>query len=282
MAFLLDQVLDALLDTLKLMPLLFLTYLLMEWLEHASGDRIPKLIQKSGRFGPLIGAVFGVVPQCGFAGAMAGLFAGGVVSTGTLLAVFLSTSDEMLPILISEKVSFRTILPIIGIKLAVAVVAGFAVDLLWKRRNAPHIHDFCEQEHCDCEDGIWFSALKHTFKVAGFILLITLVLNITIGFVGEDTLSSLFSSLPVVGELAAGLIGLIPNCASSVLLTEIYLSGGIGLGALISGLSVNAGLGLLVLFRTNRRAKQNLGIVALLYAVGVIAGVLVSLTGLTL
>lgn len=277
---------DALIDSVKLLPFLFVTYLVMEILEHQTGSKVQNRIRTAGKFGPVWGGLLGVMPQCGFSAAASSLYAGRVITVGTLLAIYLSTSDEMLPILISESVPVATILKLLGTKVLIAVVSGLVVELVYvkvlkRQEKDMDIHVVCEEEHCHCEDGALVSAIKHTIKIFVYILLISLVLNMVIEFIGEDTLASLFSSMPVVGELIAALVGLIPNCASSVVITELYLDGIIGVGAMMAGLLVNAGVGILVLLRLNRDIKQNAGIIGALYGLGVFWGVVIELLGIT-
>ena len=272
-------------ESAKLLPFLFLTYLLMELLEHKTGSGARNRIKTAGRFGPVWGGLLGVVPQCGFSAAASSLYAGRVITLGTLMAVYLSTSDEMLPILISEAVPVATIVKILAAKVVIAVVSGLLIEFLYvkvlkKREKDMDIHVVCEEEHCRCEDGIFRSVLKHTLRIFFYILLISLVLNFIIESIGEDALAAVFTGMPVIGEAAAALVGLIPNCASSVVITELYLDGIIGTGAMMSGLLVNAGVGVLVLFRLNRDWKQNAGIVAALYGLGVFWGVLIELLGI--
>lgn len=281
----LDILLDTTIDSVKLLPFLFLTYLLMEILEHRTGSKAQNRIKTAGKFGPLWGGILGVIPQCGFSAAASSLYAGRVITVGTLLAIYLSTSDEMLPILISESVAGWTIVKILVVKVGIAIISGLAVELLYvkvmkKKEKEMDIHTVCEEEHCRCEDGIWLSAVKHTVKIFFYIFVISLVLNMIIGMVGEDTLANLFSGVPVVGEMIAALVGMIPNCASSVVITELYLDGIIGAGAMMSGLLVNAGIGILVLFRLNRDTKQNLGILGALYGIGVFWGILIEAAGI--
>lgn len=277
---------DALIDSVKLLPFLFVTYLVMEILEHQTGSKVQNRIRTAGKFGPVWGGLLGIMPQCGFSAAASSLYAGRVITVGTLLAIYLSTSDEMLPILISESVPVATILKLLGTKVLIAVVSGLVVELVYvkvlkRQEKDMDIHVVCEEEHCHCEDGALVSAIKHTIKIFVYILLISLVLNMVIEFIGEDTLASLFSSMPVVGELIAALVGLIPNCASSVVITELYLDGIIGAGAMMAGLLVNAGVGILVLLRLNRDIKQNAGIIGALYGLGVFWGVVIELLGIT-
>lgn len=272
-------------DSVKLLPFLFLTYLLMELLEHTTGGKVQNKIKNAGKVGPLWGGLLGIMPQCGFSAAASSLYAGRVITVGTLLAVFLSTSDEMLPIFISEAVAPATIVKILAAKVCIAIISGFLAELVYvnvfkKKEKDMDIHVVCEEEHCSCEDGVLKSALKHTLKIFVYILLITFILTLVIEMIGEDHLAVVFQNIPVVGEMIAALVGLIPNCASSVVITELYLSGIIGAGAMMSGLLVNAGVGLLVLFRLNRNWKQNAGIMAALYGFGVVWGVIIELFGI--
>lgn len=275
----------SLLDSIKLLPFLFLTYLLMELLEHKTGGKARERIKNAGKVGPLWGGLLGVMPQCGFSAAASSLYAGRVITVGTLMAIYLSTSDEMLPILISESVPAVTIIKILVTKVVIACVSGFIVEAVYvgffhKKEKEMDIHVVCEEEHCSCEDGVLKSAVKHTLKIFFYILLITVILNLIIHGIGEDTLAGIFTSIPVVGQLAAALVGLIPNCASSVVITELYLGGIISAGAMMSGLLVNAGVGVLILFRLNRDVKQNAGIIAALYGLGVFWGIFLDLFGI--
>ena len=268
----------ALKDGVALVPFLFLTYLAMEWLEHKAGNKVNALVSKSGKFGPLAGGVLGVVPQCGFSAAASNFYAGRVITMGTLIAIYLSTSDEMLPILISEKVDPLLILRILLTKILIGMIAGFVIDLVVKKKQPEqgHIHEICEHEHCDCQKGIFRSALIHTLKITVFILLIGFLLEMIFEVVGEDALGALILNRPFLGPILAGIVGLIPNCGSSVAITELYLANALGFGAMLAGLLVNAGVGLLVLFKVNHSVKENLTILGLLYGIGVLAGIVIS------
>lgn len=279
-----DAILDSLIDTVKLIPFLLITYIIMEFIEHKTSHKTKDAIKKSGHFGPLIGGILGVVPQCGFSAAASSLYSARIITLGTLIAVFLSTSDEMLPILISEAVDVRIILSILGIKLVIAVVVGFIIDLFFRKRfetseDEPEIKDLCEHEHCHCEHGIFKSALKHTINITLYIFIISLVLNIIIYFIGENNLAHILNSTPVIGPIIAALVGLIPNCASSVIITQLYLSNVLNFATMIAGLLVNTGVGLLILFRTNKDLKENIKITVLLFAIGVIFGIIFDLIG---
>lgn len=269
----------ALEDTIKLLPLLFLTYLLMEYLEHHAGGRLNRMLSAAKKGGPFFGALFGLIPQCGFAGAASNLYAGGTITMGTLLAVFLATSDEMLPILISTRMPAWQILTILGIKLVCGMAVGFFVDFMVRRQNRQHsrdIHDFCEQENCSCEGGIFMSALRHTVKITLVILVAVAVLNVVFELVPREEVAQI-CNIPVLGEMLMALIGLMPNCAASILITDLYVEGVIHAGPMLSGLLANAGVGLLVLFRVNKKGKENLTIAGILVASAVVLGILLGL-----
>lgn len=264
-----------LIDTVKLMPFLFLTYLVMEYLEHKSEDKVNMWVRKSGKLGPVIGSLLGIVPQCGFSAAASNLYAGRVISVGTLFAIYLSTSDEMLPILLSEKAPVRVILPVLLAKAVVGMAAGFLIDLLYRKRGEEHIHihEIWENEHCHCERGILRSAFSHTLQITFFIFLVGFVLELVLGVIGEEYLQRLILDRPVAGPVLAGIVGLIPNCAASVVVTQLYLQGIIGMGSLLAGLLTGSGVGLLVLFKVNHNNKENFRILGLLYIIGVIVGI---------
>ena len=268
--------LHGLLDTLKIIPFLFLTYLLMEFIEPRAGEKAESFMKRAGRFAPALGGALGIIPQCGFSAAAANLYAGRVVSVGTLVAVFLSTSDEMLPIMISGKISGGRIALILLYKAVAAILAGFAVDLtlrLLRRESEPiNIDAICDEDNCHCERGIWYSALHHTATISLFILLITWVLNLLIHFVGEDALASVMYNRPFVSHLIAAVLGLIPNCAVSVALTKLCTGGLITVGTMLSGLFSGAGVGILVLFRVNKRPKENFAIIGVVLLCAVAFG----------
>lgn len=282
----LEVIEDAVIDGIKILPFLFITYLIMEYIEHKTNQKTKDIIKKSGKFGPFIGSILGIFPQCGFSVSATNLYAARVITLGTLIAVYLSTSDEMLPIFISESVPVITILKILGIKLIIGMIAGFIIDFVLRIKNKNKqdenkIIDICEKEHCHCEHGIIKSAIKHTLHIFVFILLVTLIINIAIYFIGEETIAGVLSGIPILGPIVAGIIGLIPNCAASVIITQLYLENVISVATMISGLLVGAGVGLLVLFKMNKGIKENLKIVGLLYGIGVISGILIELIGIT-
>ena len=282
-----DILQDTIIDTIKLIPFLFLTYLLMEYLEHKTKQKNRETIKKSGHLGPLFGAILGVIPQCGFSVSATNLYAARVITLGTLISVYLSTSDEMLPILISEGTSLDVTFKILAIKLAIGMIFGFLIDFIIRIKNKGNfekeeIVDLCEKEHCHCEHGIFKSALKHTVNILIFIFIITLLINIIIYFIGEDNISRVMLNRPILGPIISGLIGLIPNCAASVIITQMYLQNIISAGAMISGLLVGAGIGLAVLFKTNKSIKESIQITLILYFISVVSGIFLEFIGLTI
>lgn len=282
----LDVLMDALADSLKLIPFLFVTYLLMGLLEHATSDKAHKLIKKAGKFGPLWGSIIGVIPQCGFSASASYFYVGRVITLGTLISIYMSTSDEMLPILLAEKdVSGSTIIKILLFKVLIGMISGFLIEILFgwmtRRKKVPKEFELDDMHgHC-CSGGVLIDAVGHTLRVFIFVLLISLVIGTAIYFVGEHNLYLIFSDIPVLGEAVAGLVGLIPNCAASVVITQLYIDGIIGEGPMMSGLLVSAGVGLLVLFKENKHVRENWIIVALLYIVSVAWGVVIEVLGIT-
>ena len=350
----LDALIDAGLDSLKLLPFLFATYLFMEWLEHGAGERFERAIAKAGKAGPLIGALLGVVPQCGFSGAAATLYAGRVVTLGTLVSVFLVTSDEMLPVMLSQHVELGLIAKVLGIKVIAGMLVGFGLDAALRSMGREHvglgsahlheghsgndIRQLCAQEGCDCAEGcdcnscerfheleerlacelahghehdhehdhghdhdhghgccghdhghehaggakwghLCLAALRHSLQITVFVFIICLLLNLVVEAGLEDAIAGLASSA-VAGSAVAAVVGLIPNCAVSVALTQLYLDGVLAGGAMMSGLLVNAGVGLIVLLRTNNDSRENLRICGLMLCVGIIFGLAVEFLGI--
>lgn len=281
------SVLHTLIDTAKIVPFLFLTYLLMEFLEHKAGGAPERWLRTSGKIGPLVGGALGVLPQCGFSAAATGFYTGRMITTGTLIAVYLSTSDEMLPILLSSGAPIPTVLKLLATKLIIGVAAGFVIDGITRlivratgKEQEPQIEELCERENCDCGDRFVLSALKHTAYITIFLLIFTFALTLGIELIGEENIQSVVLDRPVLGSLLAGLVGLIPNCASSVALTSLFVDGVLSSGALLSGLMVNAGVGLAILFRNNRPVRDSLRVVAILFGISVVCGILIDLTPL--
>lgn len=284
MELFLDALKDTLFDTLRLFPFLLLTYVLMEYMEHHTGQKSFQWLKKSGKLGPLIGGAAGLLPQCGFSAAAANLYAGRVITTGTLLAVFLSTSDEMLPVMLSEKIDVKVIVLVLVTKLVVGITSGVLVDLiahLMKKEDEHiHIHEMCEQEHCHCENGVFKSAFIHTIKVTLFIFVLSLALNYFMVYIGSAGIEyvTIGESFSVI--VLASLLGLIPNCAVSVALTQLYVAGMLSLGALMAGLLVGAGIGVMVLVRVNKPFKDTIKIVFLLWVIGLLVGCLIKVFGI--
>ena len=309
---LVDVIAESVLDTLELVPFLFVTYLAMEALEHSTGGRMQGLVARAGHAGPVVGALLGAIPQCGFSAMAATLFSGGVVTVGTLVAVILSTSDEMVPVFLAHQEPVGRLLSIMLLKVVVGIIVGLLLDaVLHAVRHVgnpkPHIHDLCERARCHCEDeegeedalseqasgdathahhhghGHWAivrSAAVHTVQVTGFILLVTFLFGLLIEVMGGDELALLLGSHPVRATFLAALVGLIPNCGASVAITELYLDGVLGAGPMVAGLLASGGVGLLVLFRTNNNVRQNIAIMAFVYVVGVVVGLIVSASGI--
>ena len=279
-----DVLLDSVWDTLNLVPFLFVAYLVLEYVEHHSEEKMLRLITKSNRFGPLVGSLLGLFPHCGFSAMASSFYATRVITLGTLFSVYLSTSDEMVPIFLSEGVSAGLIFQVLFVKFVVGMVFGFLVDFMFRCRkrlqDGLKIHEFCDCSHCCCDDGIVYSAVKHTTKISVWIFLITFVLSLGINFVGEDALKFLFSGNVFLASCVTTLVGLIPNCASSVVLSKLYIENIITMPSLVSGLLVGAGLGLIVLFKMNRNIKENFAILGGLYIIAVLSSVILQMIGI--
>lgn len=283
-----DSLIDTIKDTVTLIPFLFITYLVMEWLEDKTEDQSVAMLSRINKFSHLLGAGIGLIPQCGFSAGAASLYSGGVITAGTLIAVFLSTSDEMIPIFVSSSVAPASIGRILAAKFVIALISGIVVDtashvIRYGFHVDKHIHDLCERDHCGCEDeegSIVHSAFVHTLKITGFIFVISLALSLLMGFAGKETIASLLTGAPLLGTAFTGIIGLIPNCAASVVITQMYLEGLLTSGQLMAGLLVGAGVGLLVLFRTNNHPKENIAITAVLLALGICWGVVIDILGI--
>lgn len=286
-----DVLLDTLLDAAKLIPFLYLTYLLLEFIEHRAKEQTEALMKKAGKWGPFLGGALGAVPQCGFSASMSNLYAENIISMGTLVAVFLSTSDEMLPIMIfgisSGDIRAWSVVKILLVKILLGVVVGFIVDgvarLCSKKEKNIDIESLCHDDHCGCEEGnIFLSAFIHTLKILAFILVVSFALNTVIYFIGEDALGNFISSLPVVvGPLATALVGLVPNCASSIVITQLYMSGVISAGSMLAGLLSGSGIGLLILFRVNKNMKSNFAVLGIVYGSGAVIGIICDLLKVT-
>lgn len=265
-----------LLDTINLLPFLLIAFFIIELIEHKFSKKTQKLISKSGNFGPIIGSLLGLFPQCGFSVIATNLYITRIISLGTLISIYLSTSDEMLPILLSEKAPLNIIISILIIKFVVGFTAGCIIDLLIsKKKNIKEeVSKICESEHCDCEHGIIKSTIIHTLKTIIFIYIATFIVNVLFHYVGEQYISKLFMKNSLIAPFITSLIGLIPNCAASITLTELFLKGAISFGAMISGLLTGSGISILVLFKSNKNIKENLKILLTIYLIGVAIGII--------
>lgn len=273
-----EIIIETLVDTLKLVPFLLITFLLIEIIEHKINNK--KLITKSGKFGPFIGSILGAFPQCGFSASITNLYATRIVTLGTLIAVYLSTSDEMLPIMLSHNVEISTITKIILIKVLVGMISGFIIDFILRKKEQVKIEELCEHEHCHCEHSILLSSLKHTFNIVSFILIISFILNIGFEYFGEEAISKIFLKNNILSSFISSFIGLIPNCASSVIITELYLNNTITFGSCMAGLLTGSGIGILILFKTNKNIKENIQILFTIYGIGVVSGIIIDLIGM--
>lgn len=286
---LLHVIVETLVDSFKMLPFLFVSYLIIEWVEHKSSDKLKKILSKSGKYGPAAGAALGLVPQCGFSVTASNLYSGRVITLGTLIAVYLSTSDEAIPVILSHPDRMIELVKILAVKFIIAFVAGMLIDFVMKKFEIKkesenekieevheHMHEVCS--HCHCENkGILRPAIKHTLGIFVFIFIVSFIMHIAVHAIGEDNLSKVLMQGSIFQPFVAGLIGLIPNCASSVLLTELYLAGSISFGAIIAGLATGAGIGIAVLFKSNHHQKENLKILGLLYVLGVFSGIVIQI-----
>lgn len=273
MELILDILLDTFEDTLKIIPFLFFIYLLLEWMEQEAGHKMEHFLEKHRNLNPLAGTIFGLLPSCGFAGAASSLYATGVISAGTLVAVYLASSDEMLSIMLSMQAPFSKIWPILLIKLIAGITCGYLFDLVSRHRNI-NVNEFCEAEHDDHSHGILYSSIMHTIQVTIWLFIITFVFNGLVALIGEDTLYNFIVTHPNKSVLVSSLVGMIPSCASSILLTTMYLEGVVTFPAVCAGLLVNAGSGMLILWRVNRNFKDNLIIFFSTWMCGLVIGFL--------
>lgn len=275
-----DVIIDTISDSFKLLPFLFVAFLIIEFTEHKLSNKSKDTIQKAGKFGPVIGSLLGILPQCGFSVLATNLYVTRIISFGTLIAVYLSTSDEMLPIMLAEHASLSLILQILFIKLIVGIIFGFIIDLFFTKNDKKINYHICESEHCNCEHGLIKSSLIHTLKTFIFIFIITFALNTAFYFLGEEFLKNVLAQNNWFTPFITSLVGLIPNCAASVIITELYLNGIIALAPVVSGLLTGSGVALLILFKANKDVKENLKIVILLYTIGVLTGLFIEFLSL--
>lgn len=277
-----EVILDTIIDSLKLIPFLLVAFLIIELLEHKLNNKTKNILTKSKKIGPIIGSLLGVIPQCGFSVMATNLYITRIITLGTLISIYLSTSDEMLIIMISEKVEISLILKILLIKIFFGIVYGLIIDKIInkKKKDKETNYELCDEEHCDCNHSILLSAIKHTLHITLFIFIITLIINTIFTLLGDNYLSKILLNNSILSPFITSLIGLIPNCAASVILTELYLNSTISLGALIGGLLTSSGSSLLVLIKNNKNQKENLSIILLLYTLGILSGIIIELISL--
>lgn len=274
----LEVIQDTLFDTIKLLPFLFVAFLIIEFIEHKLSNKQENIISKSGKLGPIVGALLGAVPQCGFSVLATNLYVTRIISLGSLISIYLSTSDELIPLMISHNAPLTKILSIVSIKVVIGIISGFLIDL-FIRKTTKSDFVLCEDEDCDCDHSIIKSSLIHTLKIAFFILIITFLINILFHFVDLSFLESALKNNKILTPFIASLIGLIPNCASSVMISELYLNNLISLGTTLSGLLTGSGVAIMVLVRKNKNISENLFIIGLIYIIGVIWGLLFNFMG---
>lgn len=282
----LDIITETIADSIKILPFLFLSYLLIEYIEHKSSQKLQKALSTSGKYSKVAGGLLGILPQCGFSAVAANLFSGRLITIGTLISVFLATSDELIPIMISHPEMTKDLVIILIVKLLIAIIAGSIIDgVLNKRKKKEskydehemheHVHEICKD--CDCEHGMIKSTIRHTLSIFFFLLIITFGINLIVEFIGEENFSKIILSGSIFQPFVASIIGLIPNCAASVLLSSLYIEGTLSLGSIIAGLSTGAGVGSIILFKTNKNIKENLKILGLVYIIGAVCGIIIDI-----
>lgn len=274
----LEVIKDTLLDTVKLLPFLFVAFLIIEFIEHKLSNKQENIISKSGKLGPIIGSLLGAVPQCGFSVLATNLYVTRIISLGSLISIYLSTSDELIPLMISHNAPITKILSIVSIKVVIGIISGFLIDL-FIRKTTKSDFVLCEDEDCDCDHSIIKSSLIHTLKISFFILIITFLINVLFHYADLSFLESALKNNKIITPFIASLIGLIPNCASSVMISELYLNNLISLGTTLSGLLTGSGVAIMVLIRKNKNISENIFIIGLIYVIGVIWGLLFNFIG---
>ena len=268
----------ALLDTVRMVPFLLAAFLILEAVEHYSNQYMNRVLGKVGKAGPVVGALFGCVPQCGFSVAAANLYSGGVITLGTLLTVFLSTSDEAVLILLGHPGSGRVIGQMLLGKVLIGILFGYLTDLvLRKKKEEKHIEELCRSCGCSDHGGIVKPALRHTIRLTVYILVFTFVLTLLLEWIGTEALTAVLGKDAWFQPLVTAFLGLIPNCASSILITELYLAGGLSFASAMAGLCAGAGVGMAVLFRANHPMKENFAILGLLYGASASTGLLLEI-----
>jgi len=278
-----DIILDTIKDSLRLIPFLFIAFLIIELIEHKLSKKSKKIIGSSKHYGPLAGSLLGMFPQCGFSVMATNLYVTRIISLGTLIAIYLSTSDEMLPILLSHKTDISIIIKILLIKFGVGVISGFFIDVaLRNKEETKETYEICDHDHCHCnKNNILMSSIKHTLSTILFIFIISFILNILMSYVSEEQLAKIFLKNNIFAPFLSSLIGLIPNCASSVMITELYLKEVLTLGTAVAGLLTGSGVAILVLFKSNKNIKENIKILLLVYFIGSLSGIILNILSIS-
>ena len=278
----LHLILHTLIDTAKIVPFLYVAFLIIEYIEHKILNKNIKLLGNSKKYGPLTGGILGMIPQCGFSVIATNLYSSKIITVGTLIAVYLSTSDEMLPILLTNGMSLSKAITILLMKAGIAIIFGFVIDIFLKNKfgNQSYIKDICKEEECHCNKNIFFASLKHTLSITIYIFIASLIIGGLMHFLDTETISKILFQGSGLSYFIISLIGLIPNCASSVLISELYTSGIISFGNMIGGLLTASGVGILILFKTNDNIKQNIIITLLIYLIGILSGIFVDILGI--
>ena len=272
----LDIIKDTLIDGIKLLPFLFIAFLIIELVEHKLTTKTQSIITKSNKYGPILGSLFGAFPQCGFSVLATNLYVTRIISLGTLIAIYLSTSDEMIPVMLSSGAKFSFVLTVILLKIVIGMLFGLIIDLMSKKKKID-IENVCTQDECHCENGIIKSSIHHTINIGAFILITTLLLNLGIHYLGTDKLSNILLKGSIFSPFISSLIGLIPNCASSIVITELYLNSSISFGSMLAGLLTGSGIALMVLFKVNKNIKENIKILSIIYLIGSLVGIIFDL-----
>lgn len=267
-----EHIFEAIIDVLKLIPFLFISFIIMELIEHKLNNQ--KKLRKANKFGPLTGSVLGLIPQCGFSVVSSTLYSSRVITLGTLFSIYLSTSDEMLPILIANGADVQTILKILFTKFLLGLFFGILVDIVYKTKLSNNISEICEKEECHCKESVIKSSLIHTLKISLFILFVNILLNFIID---KETLTTFTNNNKILSPILSSIVGLIPNCASSVVITELYINQIIPFGSCIAGLLSGSGLGLLILFKQNKNLKENILILTTLILFSSFCGIIINI-----
>lgn len=272
----LDIIIDTLFDCLKMLPFLFLAFFIIEYTEHKLNNKIKNKIENSGKYGPIIGGFLGIIPECGFSVIATNLYIARIITLGTLFAIYLTTSDEMLIYMLATNAPLKLIVKVIIIKLIIGIIAGIIIDKIIKKETKKN-YDICEHDHCNCHDkGILKSSIFHTLKTFVFIILITFIINLCFAYFGEEYLINIFNKNNLFMPLLAALIGLIPSCSASILITTLLVNNVVSFGTALAGLLSSAGIGLLILIKNNKNKKESIKILLMLYFISALSGIIIN------